>query len=797
MAPSDGAMGTVVTRIGAAMGWLIERAKERQRNLKAGGTIASLAWKPTLKGALGSHEALANRLRKLDAGEGVEWWASAEGRPYMEAVAGVLKLPPTEFATWLAEARPTPDDDARWFHFEVFPALRPLDLDTEDPFPGVPRELFAGDGPTQLTWWHAPQGAGRTILGRWLVRRHRWTFATPDSATERSFIEQHAIAVPKVGRARRVIVASPHPMPAACRTDGWTEVVTPMGWELELVKWVAERRPVGGSYDQGTVEAFVRDGRVTASTPGQLLEILADVDALGVDALSDQVPPDVRLAAWVRAHAGRADRTARSASRTHLREHGADLLREIEMTRLHRGINISRATVIACFPEPVHASADAIRAAHEAGDVEGALQLIRPRREDLAETMVELRWIIAEGWGFPTRVAGWLRQCVAHALVQGSDIRMLGVVADTPEMVLPVLNALATPASLAAWTGRLEAVTALEPETALGLDAIVLAMTLSEALGHTVTEDVRNLLRESILRLAGEDDVAVSLQVDERWSALAWLVLFAPVQPPTDRQRRRAHIASQFLHDNEEQPTLLGPLRLLAADRLGDLAAMDKASYRSDLASAAVADLAAGVPPEPQALTRLQAVRRLDVAERLCRRWASSLEEVASLLWSTWEHNGVPEDADLVRLGRVWATCPPEHLRGGLYAQLLDHIRRGVELPDALWRAALGLDEPAPEILEHAPVAILFDWADRFTSAVPAVLWRRAPADTLTRVAELLEVGADAGHWLRVAPAARTQEVLAMLPPVETPPPGSLAWSDRVIAGRAPGWSEVWKWRMA
>ena len=765
------------------MGWLVDRAKERQRNLASAGTIASMAWKAAPKGVLGSQEALANRLRRLDAGEGVDWWGSAEGRTYMEAVAGVLKLQPTEFTTWLETAIPTPDDDARWFHFELFPALRPLDLDTEDPFPGVPRELFAGEGPTQLTWWHAPAGAGRTLLSKWLVRRHGWTIASTGRCTERSFLEQRTATVPEVGRARRVIVAAPHPMPEECRTAGWTEVVTPKRWELALVRWVGDRLNTSGAYNRDAVEAYVREGQVPATTPGQLLEILADVDTLGEAALSDTVPHDRRLEAWVRAHARRADRTARAASRAYLGDHGAHLIRETEITRRIRGLAISRATVIACLPEPQHASADAIRAAYDAGDVARALQLIHPQREDLADTMLELRWIIPEGWGFPTRVLGWLHMCVAEALAQGDDLARLGAVVDTPDMALPVLKLLATPAPLAAWIKRLEGVTALEPETALGIDAIVLATTLSEALGHVVNQELRSLLRASILRLAGEEGVAVGLSVDERWSALAWVMLFPPTQTPTDLQRQRLETAGRLLHDADDEPEVLGPLRLLAAAWFGDIAAKDRASGGGDILS-------------HEATDRLQTIRRLDVTERFCRRWASTLEAVASLLWPIWEQVGVPEETDLVRLGRVWATYPSEPLSQALRPQILDHICRGVELPERLWQAAMDVHGGDPDVMERAPVDILFAMTGRFPNEIPAVLWRRVPGDAIARVAELLEARADAAPWLRVAPLECSVEILAMLSAIETPPADSIVWSDRVIAGRAPGWKEVWMWRM-
>lgn len=773
------------------MGWLLDRARERKGNLPSLERLAASAWTEGLKGALGSSDALANRLRKLDKREGVEWWTSPAGLPYLEAVAGVIKLQPSEFAEWLGDARPKLADDDHLFHFEVFPGLRPLDLDTEDPFPGIPGELFAGDGPTQRTWWHAPQGAGRTLVARWLVRRHRWTSCKPDSVTELSFIEQDSDAVPDVRGARRVVVASPHPMPVACRDDGWVEVVTPTRWEFALVNWVAERLPDGGLYDHCSAEAFVQRGREEGLTPGQFIEMLADDRTLRGE---DAIAPHRRLEAWVRAHTRRADRTSRSASRTYLGEHGADLLRQIEITRLRRGLDVSRDTVFACFPELQQASPDAIQAARDAGDVDGALRLLCPKPKDLVATMLDLRWIIPEGWGFPTRVAGWLRASVIEAVVRGDDITTLGAVVDAPDMALPVLQALATPTHLAASTSRLEAVPALDPETALGLDALVLAMTLSEAQGHAVPEDVRSRLRGAVVRLAGEAGAGVRVRVDPRWWAVAWLSLFPPAQPPTDVQRLRVDVTSQLLDDAVDDPTVLGPLRLLAADRLGDLAATDRTSYRTDLPSSAVADLAADVVPDLQARSRLEAIRRLDVVERLCRRWASTLEEVASLLWPTWERAGVPEDADLARLGCVWATFPPERLRHALGPQLREHIARGVELPEALWCAALEVQETQADALERAPVSVLFACVDGVADGIPAALWRRAPEPTLAHLAKVVETGADAERWLPGAPLDRALEILEVLRSGDTPPAGAAAWRERVISARAEGWRETWKW---
>lgn len=789
-------MGTAAMRVGEAMGWLIERARQRRSNLKAAGTIASLAWKDSLQGELNSGEALANRLRRLDEGKGADWWLEAKGKPYLEAVAAVLKASAEELASWIMAARPKEDDDARWFRFEVFPALRPLDLDTEDPFPGVPRQLLLGDGPTSLTWWRSPPGAGRTLVGRWLARRHRWSIASPQSVAERTLVEQDSDEIPGVGAARRVTVASPQPMPQHFRELGGAEVVTPKDWALPLLKWVEGRLESEGLYDADQVEALVRRGLVHADTPGQLLEQLADVHTLGVGALTDDLPPNIRLQAWARAHAHRGDRSARRASRAYLAEHGASLLCRAELARRRLGLPVTPETVARCLPVPAPAPADAIQAAHDAGDVEGALKLILPRPSDLVEAMRELRWLTQQGWGFPTRVTGWLHQCVAAELVEGDDLGALGAVGDAPDMVRAVLDELANPHRWSAWTRRLTTVAELDADAALGLDALVHAMVLSESRGHVVDDAERSALRAAVLRLAGAEGAGVTLGVDRRWSALAWLSLFAPGQPPSEVDRIRVFGACNLLDAAETDPAAPLPLRLLAATRLGEVAAADPEPYSPYLPACAVADLAAGRAQPSDAMDRLAQIRHLSVVERLAQPWASTLEAVAEILWPVWERWGIPEDPDLARLSRVWATSSAERVAGTLGQQLVQHARRGVDLPEALWHVTLNIDGFNIDLLQRAPSEVLFARADGGNHRVQTVLWQRDPAGSMHRVAELIQAGASVGSWLLMAPPEHAPELLAVLERSPGTTREMIAWADQVIAERVPGWRDVWRWRM-
>ncbi len=791
------------------MGWLIERAKQRQSKLATAGTIASRAWKDSLKGALGGKEQLATRLRRLDEGEGAEWWLGPKGKPYLEAVAGVLKVEPAELTVWIEAARPAPDDDARWFRFEVFPGLPPLDLDGEDPYPGVPAALWRGDGPRGPTWWHAPPGAGRTLVGRWLGRRHGWSLVSSlQEAPERAFIEHDGADLPDLHLPDRIVVASPHPMPERLRQRRWEEVRGETGWEKALLDWVSDRVVQDGRFDAEFAKRALAEGKLGASTPGALLEALAELAALGPELLTEGVHPARALEAWARAHAGRADRSARPASRDWLREHGGWLLPRIEVARLTRGLSFTADNVRACMPDVPTASPDTIREARDAGDVDAALRLLTPSPADLIGAMSALRWLLPGEWGLPSRVLGHLRAAVVElALDERADLRILGTLLDTREVAPEVVRGLADRSRLAAWIDRLDTGDPAHPTTALAADGLLKAFALVAERRSFPVDGLAQGLAAALRATYGEPcpDLGVDARVEdaEVWSSIGWLTLhrYGVLDTPApERISVWAWHAGQALEWRDApRGSLRERIRGLAADTLGVLVHADPRWRWAPRPVAALAALANNEDPDPSALLELGRLGPLGVVERLCAPWAASIEEVCGLLWPVWRRWGIPAEEDKKRLAEVWATYPGDEVAGRVGVQLVEHAAAGLELPMRLWRLAIAAEPGRPDILERAPIDALLEAEGRLHGSAASVLWVRAPDRALSVIADRLtgELDWDSSRWFAAIPPERAPEVLAV---VEGNARGQAKtrvrqwWADRAIRERVPGWERVWEW---
>lgn len=806
-------MGAAAMRIGEAMGWFVARAGERQRNLKTAGTIAALAWKAKPQGSLGSQEALANRLRALDAGNAREWWLGAKGKPYLDAVAGVLKVEPRELIAWIEGARPAPDDDARWFRFEVFPGLAPLDLDAEEPYPGVPRMLWRGDGPRGPTWWHAAPGAGRTLVGRWLARRHGWSFVSSLSEpSERTFVEHDSADLGDRRLPDRIVIASPHPMPDRLRAQRWEEIRGETGWELDLLEWANARLTLSGRFDTERVSAAVAHGRLGASTPGALLEALAELHVLGPDILEEDVPPARALEAWANAHAAREDRVVRPASRAWLRERGGWLLPRIELTRLIGGLPFTDSSVVACVPTLPHASADAIQEAYEAEDVDAALALIRPGPQDLVAAMSGLRWILPNDWGLPSRLMGHLRAAVVDlALDEGDDIRALGSLLDRPEIAAQLVRGLAEPNRLGAWLGRLGVADPSQPTTALAADGLLKAFALVAGRRSVPVEGLAAGLAIALRAAYGRScpDLGVEACVADAqvWTALGWLTLYryGVLEEPSPEQSAgwASHAGEAlgwrdaFRGSNREQ------IRGLAADTLGAIVHADPRWRWAPRSVVALAELVDGGEADGPGLAELSRLAPLDVVERLCAPWASSIDDICRLLWPLWTETGLPFEENTAEnieaLRRVWATYPGNPESVPLRGQLIKHAALGVAIPDRLWRTAILTEPWNPALLARAPIDVLVDCGRSSQSHCAPAVWARAPERALALL-PLVVSGefdeADEG-WLASVPPERALEVLEVLRNSASPS-GRLAarrfWADRAIRDRVAGWESVWMW---
>lgn len=802
-------MDTAVRRIGEAMGWLIERAKQRQSKLTSAGTIASRVWKDSLKGALGGKEQLATRLRRLDEGEGAEWWLGPKGKPYLDAVAGVLKVEPPELIAWIEAARPAPDDDARWFRFEVFPGLPPLDLDSEDPYPGVPAALWRGDGPRGPTWWHAPPGAGRTLVGRWLGRRHGWSFvSSPREAPERTFIEHDGSDLPDLRLPDRVVIASPHPMPERLRQMRWEEIRGDAGWETAFLDWVNDRLAQHGRFDAKLARRALAEGTLGASTPGALLEALAELEALGPELLAEGVHPARALQAWARAHAGRADRAARPASRDWLREHGGWLLPRIELARLTRGLPVTADTVLACMPELPTASADTIREAHDAGDVEAALKLLRPAPSDLVAAMSALRWLLPGEWGLPSRVQSHLRTAVVElALDEVGDLGSLATLLDTREVATQAVRGLENPGRLAAWIDQLATGDPADPRTALAADGLMKAFALLAERRSMPMDGLALGLAAALRAVYGETcpDLGVEARVEdaEVWTSIAWLTLHrlgVLDEPAPERISVWAWQAGQALEWREAPPaSTRRRIRGLAADTLGAIAHADRRWRWAPRPVVALVALANGEDPDRSVRWDLGRLGPLEVPERLCAAWAPSTEAACRLLWPAWSESGIPHEEDREKLAKVWATYTDEAVKGTLAGQLAKHAALGVAIPDRLWPMAIAVEPGNAELLARAPIDALLASGTQWQNFIAPVVWARAPERALGVIEERLagDLDWESSPWFAAIPGARALEVLAVVQGGARGAAKSKVrqwWADRAIRERVPGWERVWEW---
>ncbi len=161
------------------MGWLKEWLKELGHN-----SPRSLAYamrdreeSPWPSSDKRDVESVANKLRDLDKGRDSSWW-TGKGKPFLPALAYALEVDQDELVERIACSvdHPSHQRVAEWT-FRMFPALRRLDLKTENPFPGIPAEIMRSGGPRSArTWWIAPRGAGKTLVGQWLEAQHGWVF---------------------------------------------------------------------------------------------------------------------------------------------------------------------------------------------------------------------------------------------------------------------------------------------------------------------------------------------------------------------------------------------------------------------------------------------------------------------------------------------------------------------------------------------------------------------------------------------------------------------------------------------
>lgn len=378
------------------MGWIEDIVEDRR--LKSIRAIAVKMSETSSWPAGTQLESVANRLREADKGNAARWWSS-KGRALVPALAEVLELDPADVLDRLI-VPPALGQRSWLWRFTVFPALGPVDL-REGLFPGIPAQVDCPGGPRgKRTWWIAPRGAGKTIVGQRLEMEYGWRvqsvntwhdIAWPSGRTS-LYVELASVEnitakdVQAIPSDVKLCIASPLPPRIAVLAkpmvlDGETtqlalnnvdtspahspfaefEIVEPppaWSWTSALITWAAQRVPDGGGFVGPGVERLLRAADVSFDTPGELIAFLGLVDEIGIPQLeAENAEPRRWIREWLKLLLERQEFA--SAEGTHwLKERGAEILIEMEQRRLRGGLaNELLAAQWAALVTPIEAPA--------------------------------------------------------------------------------------------------------------------------------------------------------------------------------------------------------------------------------------------------------------------------------------------------------------------------------------------------------------------------------------------------------------------------------------------------------
>lgn len=370
------------------MGWLEDLAERRGHKSLRAVALAMHKSEYWPRSDKRSPRTVENKLHHLDEGKDTSWWLRT-GRPFVRALAEVLEEDEDELLIHIQSARP-PSNDQRsiLWPFKMFPELRPIDFDREKPFPGVPASLLRDGGPRELrTWWVAPIGAGKTLVGRWLEARFGWVFLQVKTWADvklpsqgRVFVELSSVTgicihvLQKIPATLTICIACPNlpvKMQANSQTNGrnpdwlfapnFTHEPPPeselppefttlhtlpvTNWGDDLLQWVANRVHPGGGFnrDQAHDLLFHQNLNAVFATPGDLIGFLGIVEKVGL--AQDEANPSASpvlmrwIGYWLKALSDRFEHEHHSKEIRDFRgKCGAELLCDIEMERLRHGL---------------------------------------------------------------------------------------------------------------------------------------------------------------------------------------------------------------------------------------------------------------------------------------------------------------------------------------------------------------------------------------------------------------------------------------------------------------------------
>ena len=239
------------------MGWLRDLMDQSDSGCRSYGDLARAAlesgdWPAESRMA---ERSLASIFSKLDRNQEADWLAERVG--VQRVLSKVLGVPLDDLRAPGAQTVGAARGDLRRLRLTSLRYARALDLLDEPLCPGLPPSVLK-PGAYSSTFWRAPSGSGRSLVGRFLQARglaHVIEAKTFEEALsllpERGpvFIElhaQHALPLPDPPRAELCVAADFDP-----RNPSWQVLTSPAvdSYLDELVDWVAARLPTDERFD--------------------------------------------------------------------------------------------------------------------------------------------------------------------------------------------------------------------------------------------------------------------------------------------------------------------------------------------------------------------------------------------------------------------------------------------------------------------------------------------------------------------------------------------------------------------
>jgi hypothetical protein len=282
------------------MGWLRDLMDQSDSGCRSYGELARAAlessdWPAESRMA---ERSLASIFSKLDRNQEADWLAERIG--VQRVLSKVLGVPLDDLRAPGSPAGAAIRGDLRRLRLSSLRYARALDLVEEPLCPGLP-PIVLTPGAYRNTFWRAPSGSGRSLVGRFLQARglaQVLEAGTLEEALTRLpergpvFIELHAQRLPLCRPPRSDVCVAGDFEP---RDPSWEVHTSPTldGYLDELVVWVAQRLPADGRFDAKRTLDWLRGEMLSSGVLdglGAALGLCGLADELGVHTLHGKSP---------------------------------------------------------------------------------------------------------------------------------------------------------------------------------------------------------------------------------------------------------------------------------------------------------------------------------------------------------------------------------------------------------------------------------------------------------------------------------------------------------------------------